>query len=337
MHMSTNSCNPLNSVYCNLKVKLAGGLSDKDLNGLYSCTLCNECHTAGLNRGAREIAVSKNLIAPHLSAITGNIRRSGNPYGAAGAREGKGPDAGGTILFRGCTPTYKTPEILDAVQSLLARQGITYGFIDDEPCCGNILFNLGDRVSGSEIVEQNISKFKAAGIRRIITVCPGCYAAFNKYYKGRDGFEPEVILAVDLLDGMTMPAEGFVVQDPCHAKEKSESVRRMLPGAGNKNASPCCGAGSGLMTHDRVMAGEKAKKAFNGGTSKVVTYCPFCYLNLSSVKPGEVADLYVLIDSHGDSLAPQSASFTPLKTGTRAEARSPVLEKLAAAVHSIVG
>ncbi len=297
--MSTNNCNPLNSVYCNLKVKLAGSLSEKDLNGLYSCSLCNECHTAGLNRGAREIAVGKNMIAPHLGTIAANIRKSGNPYGSSGGRKGNGPDASGTILFRGCTPAYKTPEILASVESLLARQGIAYGFMDDEPCCGNILFNLGDRASGSEIVDRNVRKFKAAGVRRIITVCPGCYAAFSKYYKGRDGFDPEVILTVDLLDGMTVPAEGFVVQDPCHAKEKSETVRRMLPGAGNKNASPCCGAGAGLMTHDRVLAGEKAKKAFNGGTSKVVTYCPFCYLNLSSVKPDSVSDIYMLLDGRG--------------------------------------
>ncbi len=297
--MSANNCNPLNSVYCNLKVKLAGSLSDKDLNGLYSCTLCNECHTAPLNRGAREIAVSKNMIAPHLGQITGNIRRSGNPYGAVGARKGKGPDASGTILFRGCTPTYKTPEILASVESLLERQGIAYGFMDDEPCCGNILFNLGDRASGSEIVERNVRRFKEAGVRRIITVCPGCYAAFNKYYKGRDGFEPEVILAVDLLDQMTAPGEGFVVQDPCHAREKSDTVRRMLPGAGNKNASPCCGAGAGLMTHDRLLAGEKAKKAFNGGTSKVVTYCPFCYLNLSSTRPDSVSDIYMMLNAQG--------------------------------------
>jgi fumarate reductase (CoM/CoB) subunit B len=298
--MSEKNCNPLNSVYCNLKVKLTGALSERDLDGLYSCTLCNDCHTAGMNRAAREIVVSKNEIAPHVSVIRGNICRSGNPYGAMGARAGKGPAEDGTILFRGCTPAYKTPEILASVESLLRRQGIGYGFLDDEPCCGNIPFNLGDRAAGLEIVEENIARFRAAGVRRVITVCPGCYAAFNKYYKGRNGFDPEVILAVDLLDGMTACGEGFVVQDPCHAREKSEAVRRLLPGAGNKSASPCCGAGAGVMTHDRLLAGAKAQKAFNGGMAKVVTYCPFCYTNLKAAKPGAVADIYVLLDGHAE-------------------------------------
>ncbi len=188
--MNATNCNPLNSVYCNLKVKLAGNLSEQDLDGLYSCTLCNDCHLAGFNRGAREIAVSKNEIAPHVSVIRENISRSGNPYGDRTMRTGKGPAPDGTILFRGCTPAYRTPEILASVESLLKRQGIDYGFLDDEPCCGNILFNLGDRATGSEIVDENIAWFKAAGVKRIITLCPGCYSAFNKYYKGRDGSTP---------------------------------------------------------------------------------------------------------------------------------------------------
>lgn len=295
--MNAKNCNPLNSVYCNLKVKLAGNLSERDLNGLYSCTLCNECHTAPLNRGAREIAVGKKAIAPHVGMIAGNIRRTGNPYGASVPRKGKGPAGDGTILFRGCTPACKTPEILASAENLLARKGIAYGFMDDEPCCGNILFNLGDRASGSEIVERNIARFKNSGVRRIITLCPGCYAAFNKYYRGKDGFNPEVILAVDLLDGMSVAGEGFVVQDPCHAKEKADVVRRLLPGASNRSASPCCGAGAGVMSHDRLLAEAKAEKAFNGGTAKVVTYCPFCYSNLSSVRPGAVSDIYMLMDS----------------------------------------
>jgi Fe-S oxidoreductase len=239
MNMSANNCNPLNSVYCNLKVKLAGSLSEKDLAGLYSCTLCNECHTADFNRGAREIAVSRSFVAPHVSSIGKNILEKGNPYGLTGQRAGSGKCE--TILFRGCTPTYKTPEILAAVESLLKKKGVEYGLVDDETCCGNLLFNLGDRASGSEAVKRNIAKFKAARVKKIITVCPGCYSAFNKYYKGQDGFNPEVVLAVDLLGGMTVAgnfaAGDFAIQDPCHGREKSSVVRNLLPGSANKGVT----------------------------------------------------------------------------------------------------
>lgn len=298
--MSEKNCNPLNSVYCNLKVKLASNLSDRDLSGLYSCTLCNECHTAGLNRGAREIAVGKAMVAPHVSTVGRNIGKYGNPYGIKVERKGR-RSSSGTVLFRGCTPTVKTPEILSAVESLLQGKGIEYGLIDDETCCGNVLFNLGDRTSGADAVRNNIAKFRAAGVKRIITVCPGCYSAFNKYYKGQDGFDAEIVLAIDLLEGMTCQADGLVVQDPCHGKEKADAVRKLLPGTTSKSASPCCGAGSGVMTHDRLLAEAKAKKAFNGGSAKVITYCPFCYVNLSSVKPGQVSDIYTLLAKKGQT------------------------------------
>lgn len=293
--MSAKSCNPLNSVYCNLKVKIAGNLNEKDLDSLYDCTLCNDCHTADFNRGAREIAVSRNFIAPHVGIIRKNISETGNPYGDSSKRHGSGTCE--TILFRGCTPAYKTPEMLAAVESLLQRKSISYGLIEDETCCGNILFNLGDRASGMDAVSRNIKKFRAAGVERIVTICPGCYSAFSKYYKGVDGFNPEIVLAVDLLDGMEARGEGYVIQDPCHAKEKGSIVRKLLPGASNKSASPCCGAGSGLLTHDKLLAGEKAKKAFDGENSTIVTYCPFCYLNLRAVRPEKVLDAYQLINN----------------------------------------
>ncbi|CAJ36152.1 predicted Fe-S cluster-binding oxidoreductase [Methanocella arvoryzae MRE50] len=299
--MSTKNCNPLNSVYCNLKIKLAGNLSEKDLAGLYSCTLCNDCHTADFNRGAREMAVSRSLVAPHVSTIGRNIREKGNPYGISGNRAGSGKCD--TILFRGCTPTYKAPEILAAVESLLGKKGVQYGLIDNETCCGNVLFNLGDKASGAEVVRANIAKFKAAGVKKIITVCPGCYTSFNKYYKGQDGFNPEVVLAVDLLSGFTLAGD-FAIQDPCHGKEKSEVVRSLLPGSANKSVSPCCGAGSGVMTHDRLLASSKAEKAVGASQSKIVTYCPFCYLSLSAARPEKVSDIYVMLDKHARPSAP---------------------------------
>ncbi|HMK47560.1 MAG TPA: (Fe-S)-binding protein [Methanocella sp.] len=293
--MSQNNCNPLYSIYCNFKVRIVGGLSENDLSGLYRCTLCNSCGTAGFNRGAREIAVGKGLVAPHAGAVRMNIWKAGNPYGVQTARKGGSNGKMDTILWRGCTTAYRTPEILEAAASLLNERGVEYGYIDDEGCCGNILFNLGDLASGRDAVRSNIEKFEKAGVKRIITVCPGCYSAFRRYYKGVGGFDPEVLLAADLLDGLTADGKGFSVQDPCHAKEKGAAVRKMLPGVGSKSISPCCGAGAGLMIHDHQLADAKALDAAKGTLGSIVTYCPFCYLYLSRVRPGRAIDLYMLL------------------------------------------
>lgn len=231
---NNRDCFPLYSLYCYLKIKLTGNLNEKDLHELYRCTLCNQCHLAVFNQSARENAVKKGLISPHVAEITQNIRKFGNPYGIIEKNEDKEyvdnkQDAAETILFRGCICRYKVPEILASVEDLLRYKGIEYDTMDNETCCGNVLFDLGDRTSGSEVVKENIEKFKAAGVKRIITICPGCYEAFYRYYKGQEDFNPELILAVDLLKGLTLTGEDYTIQDSCHARNKSFDVRMIVP------------------------------------------------------------------------------------------------------------
>ncbi len=53
------------------------------------------------------------------------------------------------------------------------------------------------------------------------------------------------------------------------------------------------------MTHDRLLAGAKAQKVTDSSHVKIVTYCPFCYMSLSAVKPDGVSDIYMLLDARG--------------------------------------
>lgn len=289
-------CSPMNSVYCTLKMKITGNLNEKNLNNLYNCTLCNQCKTASFNRSTREKAVCNNLITPHVAEIRENINKFGNSYGLSSPSKEKKQKNMEIILFRGCTPRYKTPEILESVKCLLKQKGIKYGIINDEECCGSILFNLGDNESGVEVVKKNIEKFKKLGVKKIITICPGCYNAFNKYYKEHGEFDTEIILAIDLFNESIVNAEDFTIQDPCHARDKANNVRKIIKGTKNKSTSPCCGAGSGLMAHNTNMAINKAKMVLDKNIKKIITYCPFCYINLSSVKSDNVIDVYMFLD-----------------------------------------
>lgn len=288
-------CFPPASIYYYARASLPVSLNANDLDGLYKCTLCNHCGMAGLNRNARNKAVKKERIAPHLARVRDSIEKFGNPYGIAVAQAAAHHGRVETVLFRGCTPTYKTPEILEAAKNVLAREGIEFGVLEDETCCGGILFNLGDLESGIAAVRRNIEKFKAAGTKRIIAICPGCYSALNKYYKGFEGFNPEIVLAADLIKGHATGIARARVQYSCHAKEKGDAVRKLVPGASRNASGNCCGAGAGLLMHDRHLAEAKARKTASApGT--IVTYCPFCYLSLSAVDPGNVMDIYMLLD-----------------------------------------
>lgn len=297
--METKDCSPLSAIYCNLKMLITGKLNQKDIKDIYDCNLCNHCYLAGLNRKTREKSVKKGLVNNHVSQIRENIIEYGNSYGIKTAKPSDKTSTMETVLFRGCTPTHKTPEILKSAERLLKSQGIEYDVMGDEACCGNILFNLGDINAGNATVQRNIDKFKSSGIKRIITICPGCYSALNKYYASKD-FNPEIILLVDLLEDLQL-AGNYTIQDPCHAQEKGVEVRKILSEATNRSASPCCGAGGGVRAHNSALATKKAVNTLSNDKS-VVTYCPFCYLNLSALESKRVNDLYQLLDENLNSL-----------------------------------
>ncbi|HTY90170.1 MAG TPA: (Fe-S)-binding protein [Methanocella sp.] len=284
-----------------LKMAATGKLSDEDVRRLYRCTLCNGCWMAWFNRSTRAMAVGKGIVPAHLASIKGSVAAYGNPYGIAISADGgelKGADTD-TVLFKGCTARFKAPEILAAARELLDKKGIKYKLLEGETCCGYTLYNLGDIDAGNAAVDRNIKAFRDTGVKRIITICPGCYSAFNKYYNGRGGFDVDVALAMDLLKDMKVPAKGVTIHDPCHAKEKSETAHGMLMGAREDGTGACCGAGGGVMSFDRMLAGARAGRILEENESTVVTYCPFCYLNLSRAGEKRVADLYVVLAQGG--------------------------------------
>ncbi|HEY3421948.1 MAG TPA: (Fe-S)-binding protein [Methanocellaceae archaeon] len=284
-----------------LKILLTGKLNDADVEKLYRCTLCNGCWMAAFNRSTRAMAVNRGICPAHLAAIRTSVTTYGNPYGTAlAANGGTRNESADTVLFMGCTARYRAPEILQAAEHLLAKKGIVFRTLPDETCCGYTLFNLGDHGSGYQAVDKNIEMFRKAGVKRIITICPGCYSAFNQYYRGRNGFDAEIVLALDLLKDHKVSVPGITVHDPCHAKGKGETVRGMLPGAKENGTGACCGAGGGVMSCDRALAESRAGRILGENPGNLVTYCPFCYLNLSRVDVGRVEDLYVLMD-RGDA------------------------------------
>ncbi|MCK9150455.1 (Fe-S)-binding protein [Methanobacterium alcaliphilum] len=298
-----SDCSPFSSLYCNLKIRLTGNLNEKNLSDLYNCNLCNQCGLAGVNQSAREKAVNKNLIMRHVAEIRENIREYGNSYGETPnyLNPTSKEKITKTILFRGCTPLYKTPEILESVENLLKSQNIEYEFMNDENCCGNILFNLGDNESAQELVRENIAKLKKSGVKRIITVCPGCYNAFNKYYVGENGFNVEVILAIDLLSNLTISNKNYVVQESCHGREKTSEVIKVFTNSKEITKNLCCGAGAGVLAYNEKMAASKANDLIKNNSQKIVTYCPFCYINLSAYSTN-IFDIYVLLDSQYNNI-----------------------------------
>jgi Fe-S oxidoreductase len=288
---------PHRSINRLLKLMLTGKLNDGDVKSLYACTLCNGCYLAPVQRLTRNMAVRKGIIASHLAMIRNSVASTGNAYGVAsdgGVTVASGQSSD-TLLFAGCTARYRAPEILEAAKKLLDSKGIKYHCVTDETCCGYTLYNLGDLEAADIAVAANIAKFKAAGVKNIITICPGCYEAFHELYRDRDGFSPKVTLALDLMKDEHVDDKNVIVHDPCHAKGRHDTVRSIVKNAGDVNTGGCCGAGGGLISWDRMIAETRAKRLISESGRKVVTYCPLCYLNYKRAGPESVADLYVLM------------------------------------------
>jgi Fe-S oxidoreductase len=53
------------------------------------------------------------------------------------------------------------------------------------------------------------------------------------------------------------------------------------------------------MSFDRMLAGARAGRILEENSGTVVTYCPFCYLNLSRAGESRVIDMYVLLARGG--------------------------------------
>jgi fumarate reductase (CoM/CoB) subunit B len=302
---------PHRSINRLVKLALTGKLNAGDLKSMYACTLCNGCYLAPVQRLTREMAARKGIAPSHLATIEGSVDMTGNAYGvvADGGTAVAGDPSSDTLLFAGCTARYRAPEILAVVTKLLDAKGIKYRTMADETCCGYTLYNPGDRMASDRAVDANIPKFKAAGVKRIITICPGCYEAFHKLYRGKEGFRSEVMLALDLLEDARIEEKDVIVHDPCHAK-RHDLVREIVTNAGDESTGGCCGSGGGLISWDRTMAESRAKRLISDSGRKVITYCPPCYPNFKRANPESVSDIYVLMASQASERRVFSLSGT---------------------------
>lgn len=230
-----------------------------------------------------------------LEKIRNNIFEKGNSYGV-NSKLNDDNQIHEIILHRGCTSHYRQEGLIDSVSECLKKKNINFSFLSDESCCGLMLFDLGDEESGNVVVNNNIRKFNKHGVKKIITICPGCYESFTKYYNNHSDFNIEVIFALDYFEDVKVDGEGYVIQDPCHALDRMNQIRNIVYNVPKERANSCCGFGIGLKTGNKDKAVEASRKTLSSG--KVITYCPSCYHTLSKVDNESTTDIFSLINNN---------------------------------------
>ncbi len=217
------------------------------------------------------------------------------------------------IYFRGCTAREKETDISRATEKLLKLADIEYHILDDEKCCGSVLFRTGFEDEALEQISKNTEVFKD---ELILTSCAGCYKTFKDDYDDVD-----VIHISQLIDDLIKNKKlnfskkdlNVTFHDSCHLGRHSnvfDSPRDVIKAAANlvemesiRENSLCCGAGGGVKSAYPEIASEMAKSRINQardtGCETLITACPFCKLNLEN-EDLEVLDLTEFLVKYGD-------------------------------------
>ena len=221
-------------------------------------------------------------------------------------------------FFRGCMSTFREREMAEATLEILRRLHLPLRLFGRELCCGSVLFRTGQEREAEEVRRRNEEEFRRLGVRRLLTVCPGCYSTFRKDYS-LDGVE--VLHLTQLLRELVREGRlrlggrrvRATYHDPCHLGrewriyEEPREVLRSIPGLElvemnlSRELSRCCGAGGGVRSAfrevSRAASRTRVGDALEAGAELLVTSCPFCYHHLREAAEGrvEVRDLSLLV------------------------------------------
>jgi Fe-S oxidoreductase len=258
-----------------------------------------------------------------------NVDKCHNPYGAEHHNRSlvethSLPLQSETVYFVGCTSNYRETQIRDATISMLKKAGVDFTIVD-EYCCCSPLIRTGHLGPVNEAAQHNADAIRAAGAKRIVTSCSGCYRTLSRDYPklGIDlGVEVvhitqllnELIDTSALVPKQTEHRSIITWHDPCHLGramgiyDAPRDVISKLPvnlvemETTRENAW-CCGGGGGAKAAYNDWSVETARmrveQALRTGAELIVSACPFCTRNLrdgSSEDGPPVIDLTELVN-----------------------------------------
>ncbi|RLF18500.1 MAG: hypothetical protein DRN06_01310 [Thermoprotei archaeon] len=307
---------------------------------LWDCTTCYLC-VYRCPRGTKPLdliielrseRVEAGKIPPTLRDSLENTFKQGNPWGKSRVKRGEWASGLGIkrllehedskiLLFTCCASAYdpRAQEAARALVKVLKAAGVEPAFLgEDEVCCGNEVYNIGELGLFEELMETNKANM-GEGVETIITTSPHCYYAFKNRYLG---LKAEVLhytqFLARLLDEGLLKLKGLAdvvvtYHDPCYLGRRSgvyEEPRKLLKAIRgvklvemerSRSRSLCCEGGGGRMWFEgppgRRLAEVRVVEASSTGASILATACPFCLANLEDgVKTAGLEDKLRVMD-----------------------------------------
>lgn len=291
---------------------------------LWDCTTCSTCglrcpkgvKAVDLIIGLREMWIESGKIPTTLRAPLTATLNQGNPLVLA--REDRSLWADGlkvkniaegaeVVAFVCCENAYdpRVQRVPRALVNLLRAAKVNFGTLGlDEQCCGSEIRRLGEAGLFEYLRDDNLDKFRAAGVKKMVTTSPHCFNAFKNEYAGAE-FAVEhytQMVARLIADGNLKFSNKFqatvTYQDPCFLGKQNgiydepRAILKGIPGVKfvemdrSRERSQCCEGGGGRMwlegTNTKVrLANDRIQQALETGAHVLATACPFCFLTLT--------------------------------------------------------
>jgi len=302
----------------------------------FECTLCGNCDRWCSLKNTEHTRAFREYLLKHgvepmkeHSSLMASMKNYGNPWFQPRSARGKWlrgldipkavPGKQEVLFFAGCTSAVMKPLVPSLVASakLLKRAGVDFAVMgQEEPCCGSTLLRVGQTDAFEKVEKENFERFKALGVKRIVTACPGCYTTLKESAE-KLGSDIEVMhITQEIADlvksgdlEVKRSSEKMTYHDPCHLgrlggifdepREIVKAVSSFVEMPNHGYESRCCGAGAGLQSAfpklSRELAAKKVDEAKGTGATTLVTCCPFCETQLRTVPGIKVVDLMELL------------------------------------------
>jgi Fe-S oxidoreductase len=308
---------------------------DKELRDLvYSCTTCGKCASmcSSVSRAlplveivekARELLLVDKMLGPMPDQVNvlKNMHVRGNPWGYPPHERTRWADdlnllfaskdnSVDVLYFVGCACSYdpRGQKIARDVSTLLEKAGINFGILEKETCSGHEARRMGETGLFQVLSEANMSMFKAARIRHIVTADPHDFYSLSQEYPDKE-HGPKVQHYVQFLNEVidegklkfrSKVDKKVTYHDPCYLGRHSEvfedprKLIQRIPGVifvemeNSRADSDCCGMGGGRMwiepprtlVSSQTIAEKRVHQALDTDAEILLTACPFCNTTL---------------------------------------------------------
>lgn len=209
------------------------------------------------------------------------------------------------LFWVGCAGAFddRYKKVTRAFAKILTHLDVSYAVLGrEESCTGDPARRAGNEMLYQMQALQNIEKFTAYGVKKILTICPHCFNIFKNEYPDLGGHY-EVMHYVQFLDlmlnqGRLKPGHSLhsgmkiTYHDPCYLgrgngiynepRNVLKALERpMIEMKRSKSFALCCGAGGAQMFKEaekgkKEVFLERTEDALETGAGVIATACPFC-------------------------------------------------------------